>query len=551
MYRFLFVLLAACATTSATSTTRTETQNDPNFNRSVYSFPTRDDVSALRNTQGPNLELFGNVFQASEWVAVTEPIATTTLGEHETESMIGARVVALANSRPDLRATDAMSCFAKDVAAVFAEHGAQPDAGYQRYLASRCGAIMPELFVAGASGTAPTEMTEEALYEAIDSTLAGLFEQLGGLRNAQIGAHLIRLEENVAYIVAGGTSAAEFNEVRPTANENHVVRIRGRVAVPADYVGVAVNHGLYGYEPCALNHEVALPNIDAMCRMHPEDPVAALDVYALREGQMLGIPIASFLARHAGADGYVYRPTSGGNPVEVSTPVEFAAQLVERVNAVRAAANQRPLEHAVAQSAAISELAGTFFTSRMGGDLPTADRVSRAVIAGWDVDAPDVRDGSLTTGLVAGPRDPAHFLSNMLARPSARYTLLNPDARILAVGSILGEGGVAVMATTYERFADQDRAADARAIIDRITAARAGRNLPAPTLVTQWDGLREHMDGVREERIPCKRSTKRLAMLHKLGNETYTDWRFKRATSARSKFRRRCFNPVNSTLSWT
>jgi hypothetical protein len=94
--------------------------------------------------------------------------------------------------------------------------------------------------------------------------------------------------------------------------------------------------------------------------------------------------------------------------------------------------------------------------------------------------------------VVAPERDASAWLDFALELPMGRSTLLDPDARQIAVGPAIPEGvsGVGAAVTTYSFFQSDDHASEEERFFDRITEARAAAGVPAPVRVTGLETLR-------------------------------------------------------------
>ena len=88
--------------------------------------------------------------------------------------------------------------------------------------------------------------------------------------------------------------------------------------------------------------------------------------------------------------------------------------------------------------------------------------------------------------MIAGGLDANRWLETTLAHPSGRAALLDPNARVLAVGALVSEepplaGAVAV---TYQLFGEENFPADAERVFERIAKLRSARGRSAPAQLT-------------------------------------------------------------------
>ncbi|HEX2484715.1 MAG TPA: hypothetical protein VHQ66_05420, partial [Myxococcota bacterium] len=110
-----------------------------------------------------------------------------------------------------------------------------------------------------------------------------------------------------------------------------------------------------------------------------------------------------------------------------------------------------------------------------------ADLAALGLVAGWGVGGA-VRSAGLATGLVTGALDAGRFVDAALERPSGRASLLDPDARVLAVGTLTSKSppALAGVAVTYALYGEEDFGEEGARFLARIAAARraAGRSAP-------------------------------------------------------------------------
>jgi hypothetical protein len=104
------------------------------------------------------------------------------------------------------------------------------------------------------------------------------------------------------------------------------------------------------------------------------------------------------------------------------------------------------------------------------------------------------------------------WLESALQRPSGRTTLLDPDARVIAVGPAIPEEGVGLGAavTTYSLFESEDHAADESLFLRRIKEARAALGLGAPVRIQTPDDVQKGAARARHEELTP------LAALHEM-----------------------------------
>jgi len=159
----------------------------------------------------------------------------------------------------------------------------------------------------------------------------------------------------------------------------------------------------------------------------------------------------------------------------------------EALAAVRKRQGLHALVLSKPQSDVASELAPHVLGPSMGFGSPAlADLAALGLVAGWGVGGA-IRGAGIASGLVAGAFDGGRFVDAALERPSGRASLLDPEARVLAVGALTSETppAVAAVAVTYALFGEEDFGAEAARLRERIAGARAAADRPAPDALSR------------------------------------------------------------------
>jgi hypothetical protein len=128
--------------------------------------------------------------------------------------------------------------------------------------------------------------------------------------------------------------------------------------------------------------------------------------------------------------------------------VALRRALVNEIELARRMHELPPLQLDLPQSEAIGQVTPYYFAGSVGA-LPTSvtDQVALGVQAGWKVQAPVRRGTFISSASVGGGL--GYLVGAMLARPSGRAAVLDPEARRLAIGVFPAEGGFtgAIVAT--------------------------------------------------------------------------------------------------------
>jgi hypothetical protein len=231
----------------------------------------------------------------------------------------------------------------------------------------------------------------------------------------------------------------------------------------------------------------------------PGDPFDWVEVLGVKQGRVMLHPLADVLVYEGDASAVRYKAKSSGPPVPVDTAVAFTASVVARINAIRTSAKMPSLVLSSKQSAENERLVGTILDASFTRDEDSAEKATLGLIAGWDVEASMLRGGQFFLWAVAPTHDASAWVDASLERPLGRLTLLEPEARVIAVGPSLLQGGAGLAAavTTYLLFESDDHSADESRFLARIKEARDALALPPPTYVRATRDMREHAAAVR------------------------------------------------------
>jgi len=550
-------MLCGCGTGSA-NRAGGSAQDTP----SVYSFPPRDALAGLRAQPVPErvlTELHPSAVAWEEIEALPEISAPT---RHETTTSLGRLLSTLSETVPDLQATEAAACFAREVAHMQLETGTYGDEGWQRYVASRCGVPSPRFeldamtvgnipeeaddatlwvharadirswLVSKLGATVETseateddasvdahaeETTSEAEHVSADTETGDIAEtpptplQAATEGTVRVGAHLARAGDRAAVVLVRERPVVALDHVRPAPDDAHRVIVRGRLLGDAIAVVAFLNQGDFGVVRCDSDPRARLPEFTIVCPMAPADTQASLDILGLERGRFLADPLAMLLARRDADAARRYTPPDVGGPLTANDPAELTRGLLERVNMVRSRGQMPPLRHAIAETAAITAAAPHFFASETGDDI--RDLVALTAMAGWEVDGV-IQDASVAS-FVAPGNDVPTWLSFALDRPMIRQSLLDPRAAQLAVGPVVEDGAIGALVCTYRMFDTQTARLEdmASSVLDHITRARVSRGLEAPMEIEDASAIARELDRVRtEDKAP--RQALRAALAH-------------------------------------
>jgi hypothetical protein len=362
-------------------------------------------------------------------------------------------------------------------------------------MVARCGGTSAYASPYVFSLTAPEAIGEQQIFEHTEPGLeSALTRALAGTRHLALGIAESRHGPQYAVVALVGGNDFEFAAGPYALDSSRHAVVRGSVRFPVDEAFALINRGAFGVERCDLDPRVALPAVSISCPLGSEDHSAWMQVIARRPGRLMSESVADVLVDDDPGAGATYHARAHGTPALVENGDQFSRALLEGINRARIEGSLAPLALDAPQSAESARLGGTLMraeTEERGAD---ADQISLALLAGWDV-AGTIRSGQLYVERVAPTRDANVWLDLALERPFGRFTLLDPDARRVAIGPAMppaGAMGLGAVVTTYAMFDTEPSEDDARRIGARVTANRAAVGLkplvvfdPGPDLAQQ------------------------------------------------------------------
>lgn len=438
-------------------------------------FPTRDALEKLASAP-PKPVKTEKVASVDQWSIEAASLDGTASGAETTLSMAAAK-------KGQLTLAKELRCVAREIARFWIEQKAEPTARLKRFVDAACGATSA-VDIWRTTVQVPAKVPDADLAKE----LADRLDVPASMRSRAGGVALARKGDDVVMMIATGRADAAMAIELPDATGR--ARVTGTIAphVNADLVVAMMNYGP-GSVRCDTNFSVPLPRFDFSCPMAPDDQLAPLEIIVHEPGRLVTRAVASALVKRA-ADTPLTLAPSQRPKRPVTTPQELARATIEGVNEARAAAKLGPLVAAPRQAALNERLAEHFFAADRSGDGATEDTIVLGLIAGWDVEGL-IRHGDFYATLTGGTNDASALLDYTLDAPSARTTLLSPEASQIAVGAPPFDrvGGLGMVATTYSFFGSYDHRADAQRIFDRLTGARLSQNLPKPQRIPQTPEL--------------------------------------------------------------
>jgi hypothetical protein len=463
-------------------------------------FPTRAEIAAIP-AKSPSVEAFGTTDVAvTEWAF--EAGAAAEEGAYEDASAWGGIARDLVAAHPRTAAlSPALRCAAQEIARFYSQHQAFPAESLRRFAVARCGATAPFAMPVVWAGNVPAAVGDAEIAARARATMAKLAEPhlASGHRRHLLGVAAARTPGHAAVVLVMSDDEARIEPGRRVDAARRIT-LRGQVRGKYEAVYGLVNQGELGMAHCQTDPGVKLPAFAVTCALAKGDSSAWVQVLARKPDRYLVSPVADALVYEGDAAPASYTAHRFGAPMPVSTPAELSRAITGRLAAVRKAARLAPLAFADKQSAENARLAGTLFDAAIRDDDGVADRAALGLLAGWNVEG-TIRSGGFLLGGVAPTRDAGAWVDFMLELPMGRATLLDPNARLLAVGPAIPEGAEALGAaiTTYSLFESDDHAADEALFLRRLTEARQAHGLPAPIVVGGFDEMRAEKASVLRE----------------------------------------------------
>lgn len=448
--------------------------------RPVVEFPTRERMSAVLDLGEPP-DVANLVIEQAVHVDRWEIQATPAPGDlvYAAEGGVEALLDEAAAERGvTLTRSGSLRCVAQETARFFIEHDAWPTEQMTTFLLAACGSSLTDVRQAATRGTNDPRASEAQLLEEAGSHMReAIAPALADGRLA--GIALARRAEDVAMVVVTGQPLMRVEPPEPPGADGLAI-VRGVLeAGDAHAVVAVVNQGALGAARCYVTPGFELPVVELRCPMREEDATALVHVRTTTLGRVLSRHVASVLLRRTPDAVPVFDASPLGAAGPITDPAAVGPLLVERVNAIRAQAALAPLALATRQSAVHATAAPHMLGST---DRDTLDVLGLGLLAGWAVDGGVIRWGDIVGSVSRGGVDVGRWLSAAMAAPSARFVLLQPDARQLAAGAVLvpERDAIGIVASTYTFYEGVDHTATAHGFFERIVEARRHRSLPPP-----------------------------------------------------------------------
>jgi hypothetical protein len=478
-----------------------ETQQFPASTPAVV-FPSRTETAQI--PAKPALpQVFGTTDVAvEEWNVESPPLPSDA--PYDDPSPWSTLLRDLMKTRGDSVAlSPAMRCAAAETARFHLKNRALPVENLRRFILARCGGETPNVMPFVSFVDAPAGVSDEQIIARVREGLAnGVAETLAHGHHL-VGLAAARDAKRASVAIVIGEDEARLEPGARSVDATRHLTLRGTARGDYAQITALVNRGDFGVSRCQSDPAVRAPRFALTCELAPGDTWDWVEVLGQKRGRVLLGALADVLVYEGDGSAIAYKAKSYGPPAPVTTPAAFTSALVDEINGVRQKGKLSPLTLAVKQSAENERLAGTILDAAVARNDDSADKAALGLLAGWDVVGGTIRGGQFFLGAVAPTNDATMWLGTTIERPIGRLTLLDPDARQIAVGPSILESarGLGAAVTTYALFETEDHAADEAMFLGRIKEARLARGLVAPLRIPTSAEVRKLTASVRREEL--------------------------------------------------
>src|SRR5262249_30501370 len=120
---------------------------------------------------------------------------------------------------------------------------------------------------------------------------------------------------------------------------------------------------------------------------------------------------------------------------------------------------------------------------------------------GWDVQG-TIRDGDFYSAWLGGTHNPNDWFAGVIEYPSARHTLLNPEARSVALGTYAADNAIGALISAYAFFDPADVGKASERVLDQLRAARTRRGATGKVAQIKIGGMASALDHLRAREEP-------------------------------------------------
>lgn len=430
-------------------------------------FPTKEQVKAMANAAPPPGQQGEKKGLAVDAWELAGPFPERVGSVPWTGGDAVTRAFAARLEERDVRhvLTESMQCYAREIGRFLARYGQLPEDDLQAYAAGHCGVI--PVAPAFAYSTGSDEHTSDAAARWLDQSTAKLppYSELGVWTGSEAGRYVV--------LATFGVPKAAVASIERASGGTSAIRVRGMLLDFAAWLRAYSTDGPLGYHACASTPgaRVVLPQFDLTCPIPLGDAHAVIDVLTAAPNAFLGRQTLMVLV-----------PTERNRRTprfEADRRMPSRGSAVEQINALRARLGRAPLREALGQSRIAERLLARYVAAAAAENVADIDRVTLAMMAGWEVPGPLCDAQFLSFRGPTGARGPS-FLGKLFFFPSNRAVVLDPRSSLIALG-VLEDGenddvrGLLTTYTTFERRAYPEVEQELVDELDRQRAARGKR----------------------------------------------------------------------------
>jgi hypothetical protein len=455
----------------------------------LHSFPSRSELAEIAAAPAAQAPIGADLIAVPSWKL---DLASTGTQRPEAELLTALT--------PNAQVTPAFACVAHELARiVITKPNKRPDLSVRGFIAARCGALLAIPAFQTWNAHAAASVSDEAIVAQLRPQLSHALDASA----SQAGAALARNGEDVLLLVAFGSPQVAAEPFSQVVDAGGVLEIHGRVLFESDRLQAYINQRKFGFAPCELDPGVAPPAFSMRCTLAEGDDFAWVELLAAPRGHVLGQGVLDVLALRRADAASEYAPRTLGEARPVSDPAQFEAAVLEMVNAIRTRGGESALVSSGPQSRTANSVTPAFFSAWLSSRStaqPAIDRITLGLLAGWEVSGGMIRSGELTASLIVDSLDAERWVADALERPFGRAVLLDPDARVLALGAAVNKGpdAVGALAVTYAFFEEESKPGErAMQVLERLARVREARGLGRTALIRDAPGVTEQLARVR------------------------------------------------------
>ncbi len=453
-------------------------------------FPSQEEVQGMAAGPAPmvNLEEIVEFLHIEQW-SLHEPLPTR-IGDirHSPQNNWEEDVANVAAGAEHAQASEAMQCTARQSAHFYTEHHELPPGPVLRFIAARCGWVgdAPHVEIRHTNQT-----SHGALWQQLRGDVLSWLEDQADVGPTDMGLWIGDIDEYtlISTVVAHRPVAITSRSMQTDGD----FIIEGQVLDSRRFDGVSalVTEGDFDFAYCRSDEAVRFPNFRITCPVGPRDRLATFELILHLAGQDWFQP-GTIGQVWSGAPDHAYRAprwrrawahhVAGEDhsdeelePEPLLTGVAVTGDALEErivslTNIVREIADREPLTLSTPQSRTNAALAPHLLEALREDDLRARDRISRAILAGWDI-SDQVLSGRLQTGTVADG-DGRDAVDLILERPSGRQVLMGELTAHVAFGTVQEGDHSWMVISGYRRVPDLSAEEMVATATDTINAAR-------------------------------------------------------------------------------